>query len=387
MPCFASPGARVRSRAALLLLCVALLTAVGLTRASLARAAVTPGTGATFVASDCSPQAAASDGTMVWNRMTPSGTFDAYIGNGDCQGSALLPAYAGNRGAADISSNGRYVLLVTAVGWDKSTAGAQPGSGSQNAIQLYDRQTGTLSTLLAGATSTQRGVIWPRFNADDTEIVWSQMVQTPVQAPPIGAWQLHVANVDLATGTLSDNRVWQQPGVASAIYEPYGWVPGTNNIIFMSTAGQTGSGDTKFQLFTLPDSLSGSATRISPPIAAYWPWEKTANAYHEFANFTPNDPDTLYTSIGTGGLGADLWSYDLDSASPSGLLAQPTRLTYFGGNFDAPMGQQAVAGFPTPAYSLVTSMAWVDGSWVASVCSNTQCRSPNAYRITLPASS
>ena len=383
---FPLPRTRVAFRAAGLLFSVVTLWVVGLERAPVSRAAVTLGTASTLVAQNCSPVAAADDGTMVWDRMTSAGTFDAYIGNGNCQGTPLLPRYAGNRGVTDITADGRYVLLVTAVGWDKSTFGAQPGNGSQNAIQLYDRQTGKLSTLLTGATASQRGVIWPEFNADGTEIVWSQMVETALQAPPAGAWQLHVANVNLATGTLSDNRAWQQPGVPSAMYEAYGWIPGTNKLIFMSTAGQTAPGINSFQLFTLPDSLSGAATRISPPIAAYWPWEKAADTYHEFAHFAPNDPNTLYTTIGTGGLGADLWSYNLNTAAPSGLLAQPTRISYFGGNFDAPAGQQTVAGFPTPAYRIVTSMAWVNGSWVASVCSDRRCQTINAYRISVPAS-
>jgi hypothetical protein len=382
---FAIPTTLPSPRAVFLVLCVSLLGAVGLAHAPLSRASVTLGS-STLVAHNCAPVAAATDGTMVWDHMTASGTFDAFVGNGNCHGGALLPSYVGNRGATDITANGRYVLIVTAVGWDKATFGAQPGNGSQNAIQLYDRRTGKLSTLLRGGTSTQRGVIFPEFNANDTKIVWSQMLKTPAETPPAGVWQLHVANVDLVTGTLSDNRAWQQPGVASAIYETYGWVPHTHKLIFMSTAGQTGSGTSTFQLFTLPDSLSGVATRISPPIAPYWPWGQTENAYHEFVHFAPNHPSILYTSIGTAGLGADLWSYNLNTAARSGLLAQPRRITYFGGNFDAPAGRQAVSGFPNPAYTIVSSMAWVNGSWVIALCLDRRCQTMSAYRITLPAS-
>lgn len=344
------------------------------------------GNSGTLVASNCAPTAAASDGTMVWNEMTAAGTFDAYIGNDDCQGSELLPNYAGNRGATDITTNGQYVLLVTAVGWEKTLFASQPGVGSDDAIQLYNRTTGTTSTLLPGETSSQLGVIWPEFNANDTEIVWSQITATPTEAAPLGTWQIHVADVDLATGTLSDNRVWQEPGVSDGFYEAYGWVPNTNNLIFMSDVDSTATGVNSFQLFTLPDSLSGSATRISPPIDAYWPWETTGDTYHEFAHFVPGQPDTLYTSIGVAALGADLWAYNMDSAGSNGELAQPTRVSYFGGDFDAIGGQQAVAGFPAPAFSLVTSMAWVNGSWVAAVCSDVHCQHVNAYRLTLPAS-
>src|ERR1700683_5240267 len=116
---------------------------------------------ATLVAANCAPVAAASDGTMVWYSKKAAGVWDVYIGNGECQGKPLLPAYDGNRGPAGITANGRYVLLTTAVGWEKTLPMSSPGEGSQNAIQLYDRQTGKLSTLLASATSSQRGVIWP----------------------------------------------------------------------------------------------------------------------------------------------------------------------------------------------------------------------------------
>jgi hypothetical protein len=64
----------------------------------------------------CAPVAAASDGTMVWYSKNTSGVLDAYIGNGDCQGAALLPPYGGNRGPTDMTADGRYVLLTTAVG-------------------------------------------------------------------------------------------------------------------------------------------------------------------------------------------------------------------------------------------------------------------------------
>ena len=157
----------------------------------------------TLVASNCAPVAASSTGTMVWYSMNAAGVWDAYIGTGNCQGAPLLPAYDGNRGPAAITADGRYVLLTTAVGLDKTLRFSAPGQGSGNAIQLYDRQTGKLSTLLAGATASQRGVIWPTFNANATKIVWSQMLETASEDPPVGRWALHVADVNLATGTLS----------------------------------------------------------------------------------------------------------------------------------------------------------------------------------------
>ena len=113
----------------------------------------------TFVASNCAPVAAARDGTVVAYRRDGAGVWDAYIGNGSgsCHGQRLLAPYGGNRGPADISADGRYVLLTTAVGWDRTLSDSAPGQGSGNAIQLYDRRTHRLSTLLAGARLPARG--------------------------------------------------------------------------------------------------------------------------------------------------------------------------------------------------------------------------------------
>jgi hypothetical protein len=339
----------------------------------------------TFVAGNCAPVAAASDGTVVWYSRNSSGLWDAYIGNAKCQGAPLLPAYPGNRGPADITADGRYVLLTTAVGWERQLLTSAPGSGSQNAIQLYDRQTGKLSTLLSSGTGSQRGVIWPRFNADGTKIVWSQLLKIAPENHGVSQWALHVANVNLATGTLSNNLEWQDPNGQAAFYEAYGWIPNTNLLIFMSTTRATSSGWGSAQLFTLPDELNPKTApmRISPKFAPAWPWESPTDVYHEFARFAPNDPYTLYTSIGADTVGGDdLFSYDMRTQGPSGLLGQPTRISYFGGDMNLNWGTEAISGWPQPTYTVVTTMAWVGGEWLATTCPDILCTKVNAWRIT-----
>jgi hypothetical protein len=66
------------------------------------------------------------------------------------------------------------------------------------------------------------------------------------------------------------------------------------------------------------------------------------------------------------------------------MLAQAKRITYFGGNFNAPIGHQNVVNFPVAKYRVVTALAWVNGGWDASVCTDTLCHHVDAYRITLP---
>jgi hypothetical protein len=339
----------------------------------------------TLIAHNCAPVAAASNGTMVWYGRNGAGVWEPYIGNGDCHGKPLLAPYAGNRGPADITAGGRYVLLTTAVGWDRELPDSSPGDGSGNSIQLYDRRTGRLSTLLAGASASQRGVIWPAFNANATKIVWSQMVKTATEIPPNGEWALHVAHVNLATGTLSDNVEWQDPDGKPAFYEAYGWIPHTQQLIFMSTTRAKVSGFGDAQLFTLPEDLNSSTapTRISPEYAPAWPWESPMNAFQEFAHFAPGEPDTLYTSIGANTVGDDLFAYNLHSQEADGLLGQPTRITYFGGNLNLNLGTKAVPGWPKPSYTVVTTMAWVHGAWIATTCPDLLCSHVNAWRIEL----
>jgi hypothetical protein len=227
----------------------------------------------TFVASNCAPVAASSAGTMVWYGMNAKGVWDAYIGNGNCQGAPLLAPYEGNRGPAGITANGRYVLLTTAMGADKTLRFSAPGQGSGNAIQLYDRQTGKLSTLLPGATASQRGVIWPTFNADASKIVWSQMLKTAAEDPPVGKWALHVADVNLAAGTITNNVEWQDPNGEANFYEAYGWIPNTNRLVFMSGTRASTSGlrascgrgrNRSTSSTSSPTSRLGTPTRCTP---------------------------------------------------------------------------------------------------------------------------
>jgi hypothetical protein len=362
---------------------VALLATTGCGR--LLHAAAVSHAHGVFVAKNCAPVAAASDGTMVWYSKNAAGVWDVYIGNGECQGKPLLPAYDGNRGPADITANGRYVLLTTAVGWEKTLPMSSPGEGSQNAIQLYDRQTGKLSTLLPGATSSQRGVIWPMLNANGTKIVWSQMIKTAAEVPPNGQWALHVADVNLEAGTLTDNVEWQDPDGKPAFYEAYGWIPNTNRLIFMSNTRSTETvAFRSSQLFTLPEELNPDTppTRISPKVAPIWPWQRSHfSVFHEFAHFAPDDPHILYTSIGANTDGDDLYTYNLQTQQPDGLLGQATRISYFGGDLNANLGTKAVSGWPKPTYTVVTTMAWVNGAWVVATCPRILCSTVNAWRI------
>jgi hypothetical protein len=386
-PC--SPPTRLRPTHFALALAVALAT-TGCARTLRAGggveepgAAAAGGGHASFLAANCAPVAASSSGTMVWYARNGAGVWDAYIGDASCRGAPLLAPYEGNRGPAGITANGRYVLLTTAEGWDRRLRDSSPGQGSGDSIQLYDRRTGRLSTLLAGATPSQRGVIWPSFNASGTKIVWSQMVKTAYEDPPVGEWALHVADVNLEAGTLSDDVEWQDPDGRPAFYEAYGWIPRTHRVIFMSDTRGTSGAFRNAQLFTLPEGLARDAvpTRITPAFRSSLPGRAPQNVFHEFAHFAPRQPDTLYTSIGADTVGGDdLFAYDLRARRANGLLGAPRRITYFGG--DPPVdGTAPVAGWPRPSSTVVTTMAWAGGAWVVATCPDPLCSRVNAWRV------
>jgi hypothetical protein len=152
----------------------------------------------------------------------------------------------------------------------------------------------------------------------------------------------------------------------------------------MSGARETSSGLRAAQLFTLPEELNPSTapTRISPQFAPVWPWQEAVDVFHEFAHFAPGDPNTLYTSIAADTVGGDdLFSYDLRTRQAGGMLAQPTRISYFGGDLNANMASQAIPGWPAPSYTVITTMAWVNGAWVVSTCPDLLCATVNAWRI------
>ena len=217
------------------------------------------------------------------------------------------------------------------------------------------------------------------------------MLQTGLAAgdPGSGRWALHVADVDLATGTLSNNISYQDPGGQPTFYEAYGWIPNTSNLIFMSTGDHTLPAFHNAQMYTLPDTLpAGTApVRLSPPIDSDVASQAPDSDFNEFAHFAPNYPNTMYTSIdaNTDG-GDDLYAYALNTADTNGLLGQPTRVSYFGG---VPgtygLTTKAVPGWPQPTYTVVTTMAWdkENGGWDAATCPDILCSTVNAWHISL----
>jgi hypothetical protein len=322
------------------------------------------------VATNCSPASATGDGAlMAFNVRGSNGLFDAFLGNTRCEGQPLLPTYDGHRGVADMTPDGRHVILVIARGWDKATSGAEPGKGSSNSVDILDRNTGAVSTLVPSFCSgCQRGAIWPRLSPDGSKLIWAEMEQSPLEMTPIGRWSLHVSMLSADRSSVVSDRVWQPRSAGSVLVEAYGWLPGTSDVIFATSDGVTDCNLTScLQLFRLSDELpDAAATLLTPPVNG-------SNAYHEFAHF--REDGWVYTSIGRDGLGADLWRMKPDGSNQQ-------RVTFFSGAWSlTTAGFAQVTGFPPPTFSIVGGMATVPGGFVAGVIHDQNAASIDAWRI------
>jgi hypothetical protein len=348
--------------------------------ATLLAPALAGASSATLLRANCAPVAAAK-GRIVFNTRLTSGVWDARIGNPDCSGGqALLPPYEGHRGATDMTADGRLVLLETAYGPSRRDAIAEPGKGYGDDLELLSRDTGRVTRLTTG----RMGTIWAKFSPDATKIAWAEMESgSDGWNRMLGVWSLHVAT--LVGGRLAAEREWQHPTQPGFI-EPYGWLPGTNRVVFASDSGTRdpfmwwlGA-----QLWTIPDDLPAgeSRARVSPPFrtptwCAAYTWcsqpYTDANAYHEFAHF--NGDGWLYTSVLRDALGGmDLWRMRYDGSGRE-------RVSWFGGRPDASGAATQVPGWPAPRYVVVGSMAWVGGAWVAAVAGDANAQTIDAYRI------
>lgn len=325
-----------------------------------------------FVASNCAPVASQAT-ALFFNTRQANGLFDGRVGDMNCGGGQpLLPAHDGHRGVADVA--GSLVLFETALGPARKAGYAEPGKGFGVQLQLLDRSAGVLRQLTTG----RKGIIWAKLHPSGTKVAWSELEQTNWESGQpwnhfIGVWSLHVA--DIQGGQLVNERKWQHPTEPGFI-ETYGWVPGTDRIIFANDSG-TRSGWGWWlgaQLWTIPDTLpaGNTRTRVSQPFG----WE---NAYHEFANIRDG---WVYTSIVRDAKdgGMDLWRMRLDGSARE-------RVSWFGGGFPTwswalwKTTYTQVAGFPPPRYIVVGGMAWNGTGWIAGVTGDPNATSIDAYEI------
>jgi hypothetical protein len=336
-------------------------------------------TTATLIAHNCQP-VWVNGHQMIYNTRNSAGLWDAYYGS-NCTGTPLLPVYAGHRGATDVTPDGRYVLLEVDMGSPPGQAQAEPGKGVGDEVELYDRQTGTLTQL----TSGRMGTIWARFTKPDgSQIVFSQYVESSWSTGDIwdnllGWWQMHLANI--AAGQISSEQTFTNPN-GNGFTETYGEIPGTNLLLFTSDAGVQPPNSfahwLSSQIWTEPDTLNQPPKRLTPTFPTWWGGQESD--YFEFATpYTDATGTWILTSLlrNAYGSGMDMWRIRPDGTGLS-------RVTWFGGN---PCGWGAycqVSGYPPRTYIVVGGIAinQADPTKIyAQVALDMNAKSVDAYLI------
>jgi hypothetical protein len=146
----------------------------------------------------------------------------------------------------------------------------------------------------SGADPSDHGLIWPRLNYQGTKIAWAEMYRagTGVTNQALGSWCLHVADVTWTGGTpsLSAIKTFRFADDTGNFYETYGFSPDGSKLLFASSDGTDGVGDT--QIWQLPIQAGGalgSPARLSVPYREGTWWD-----YNEFAFYTPDGNHIIF---------------------------------------------------------------------------------------------
>jgi len=252
-----------------------------------------------------------------------------------------VPSFPGvgaatNRGASDVSPNGRYALLVVEQGAHPGTIGGsatQPGKGLFNDIWL-ETIDGTRAWRLTDIpTSGAAGIIWPRFDRTGDEIVWSQMYGGIGFSHPLGEWALKVARIKWTRGTprLVDVRTFDpQPG---KFFEPYEFSRNDQRILFASDIDVPSHflAPSAFnaQIWTVDAAHLDDLQRVSPPD----PIGGMFSDYNEFAYYIPGTNRILFgRTYDSHAHGIDYWTVNANGTDPVRVtyMNQPGTAQYLG---------------------------------------------------------
>jgi hypothetical protein len=311
---------------------------------------------------------------VIYNSHGADGLFNAYSANPDGSDpeclTCTLPDFPGvgtgtNRGASDVSPNGQYMLVTVEEPVHAGEIGAswtEPGAGGANNVWLYStngQQAWPLTSIASAGPTQAYGTIWPRFDHTGNEIVWASMY-SPALAD-LGYWTLKVANIVWSDGvpSLADIRTIEP--AADTFYEPYGFTPNDQGIIFASNDQEPSLIDDQI------DTISTNGTGLTHLTE---PNQGTVVNYNEFAWYTPNENSIIYGSTldATSG-GMDFWTMN-----PNGTDRQ--RLTYFNEPWDT----------ESLGYSIVESLAFNpknSDQFIAAVSSDVDSTDVNAYSVSL----
>jgi hypothetical protein len=282
---------------------------------------------------DAEPVAWAPDDRIVINRRGADGLWGAYsiLPNGHDQICVTCdrPAFAGvgahtNRGASDLSPDGRYVLLVVEQGAHPGSIGAtqtQPGKGVYNDIWLATANGSRAWRLTTIPTSPNDGIIWPRFNRTGTQIVWSQMYRGADLHHPLGQWALKTAALRWDTGVPHLAAVRTYNPQHGRFFEPYQFSPDDRRIIFASdidvARGFLSPSAFNAQIWTINAAGLDDRRRVTPSDRLHGVFSD----YNEFAFYLPGASNRVLVArtFKSAAHGLDYWTMKLDGSDAQRL--------------------------------------------------------------------
>ena len=270
----------------------------------------------------------ASPDRIYYNSAGSNGLWNGYSANPDGSGvqclTCSLPNFptvgtATNRGISDVSPNGQYMLVTV----ERPHVGVglmntQPGKGAANDVYLYttDGQHAWPLTNIYQPGSIALGSIWPRFDRTGNELVWDSMTSlaggNTAAAWPLGVWKMQVANIVWSGGVPSLANVKTIDPTPGSFYEPYGFTPDDQHILFADSNGGSWLYDT---IDTI--GLDGSGLEQLSPSAP-----SGVGNYSEFAFYTPSNDAIIWGRSYQTPTGMDYWIMNPDGSNPQ-------RLTYF----------------------------------------------------------
>ena len=242
----------------------------------------------------------------------------------------LRPVLSGGAppGISDVTTDGRYALATVERSghWPMPNGSsiAAPGNGAYNDLWLQKADGSQAWRLTNSLTSGTGALIWPRFDSTGTRVVWSEQWQWGM---PFGGWRLYVADLTWSKGvpSLANRKSFQSNG----LLEAYGFTSDGSQVLFAADA-LAGSPWHNLQIMTLPASLTGTPTRLSPRDAADSAWFSN---YNEFAFPIPGSNRLIFArSVGAYWMSLEYWTMNADGSDARQLtsLSQPASNQYQG---------------------------------------------------------
>jgi hypothetical protein len=220
-------------------------------------------------------------------------------------------------GIADVTPDGRYVLLTIerSSHWPipDGAAAAFPGAGAYNDLWLQTADGSKAWKLRDLVKEKVNALIWARLDGTGKRVVWSEQWKFGL---PWGDWQMHVADLVWRDGvpSLSITATLRTSG----LLEPYGFTPDGAQVLFAADA-LAGATWNNLQIMSLPVSLKGTATRLSPRDA---PDDGNFSNYNEFAYVMPGRDRLIFArSVGAFYFSLEYWTTKLDGSDARQLTS------------------------------------------------------------------